>query len=86
MISIDHDLQDTIVVVANVVAELVVSFDGVEIVLDVLLGLTLERVEYGRADEQIRERGDDERERANILLFHRCSSPPKNASDHTLVP
>lgn len=44
-------LECIVVVVAYVIAKFVVSFDVVEIVLDILLGLTLESIEYGRADE-----------------------------------
>ena len=44
-------LECKVVVVAYVIAKFVVSFDVVEIVLYILLGLTLESVEYGRADE-----------------------------------
>lgn len=71
MISIDDVLKRAIFVVGNVVAVLVVDFDSVKLILDVLLGLALERVEYGRPDEQIGERRDDEREGAHILFFHR---------------
>ena len=70
MKTINKVLERPILVVANVISQLVVGLDALELVLDILFGLALERVKDGRTDEQIGERGHNERERAHILLFH----------------
>lgn len=76
----DDVLKGTILVVANVIALFVVDLDAIQVVLHVLFGLALERVEDGRTDEQVRERGHDERERAHILLFH-ISTPLASSTE-----
>ena len=71
MVFDDDVLERLVLVVGDVVALLVLDLGALEFDARRLLGLTLECVEYGRADQQVGERGYDERERAHILLFHR---------------